>query len=50
MAEPWWGLGVKPLKHFSIFSSGGQINSLKENKFCKLISFECDANMRQNKI
>ena len=19
MAEPWWGLGVRPLKHFSIF-------------------------------
>ena len=44
MAEPQWGLGVKPWNILVFFSSGGQINILKQKKLCKLISFECKIN------
>ena len=38
---------VKAVKHFGFFTSGGQMNSLKQKKPSKLIYFECmfDANL-----
>ena len=52
MAEPWWGCkgrGVKPLKYFGLFTFRRQINSLKYERPCQLIYFECklNANMLQ---
>ena len=43
--------GDKTLEHFGHFTSGGQINSLKQ-KLCKHIYFECkfNSNMLENKF
>ena len=45
--SPAWLQVVKPLEKFGPFTSGGQMNSLKQKKPSKLIYFKCkfDANL-----
>ena len=49
---PGGGPGGKLPEKIGLFTSGGQINSLKEKKRSQLISFECmfNAKILQNKI